>query len=61
VRKNKVNQTVYLWATLHSKTSSQKEVRILSKAFSETFAPEQVIAFAVDKAIELIRIRPGRS
>lgn len=53
---NKVNQTVYLWVTLDSKTSGQKEVRILSKAFSETVAPDQVIAYGVDKAIELIRI-----
>lgn len=53
---NKVNQTVYLWVTLDSKTSGQKEVRVLSKAFSETVAPDQVIAYGVDKAIELIRI-----
>ena len=53
---NKVNQTVYLWVTLGSKTSGQKEVRVLSKAFSETVAPDQVIAYGVDKAIELIRI-----
>jgi hypothetical protein len=53
---NKVNQTVYLWVTLDSKASGQKEVRILSKAFSETVAPDQVIAYGVDKAIELIRI-----
>ena len=57
---NKVNQTVYLWVTLDSKTSGQKEVRVLSKAFSETVAPDQVIAYGVDKAIELIRIdQPG--
>jgi hypothetical protein len=53
---NKVDQTVYLWVTLDSKASGRKEVRILSKAFSETVAPDQVIAYAVDKAIELIRI-----
>jgi len=53
---NKVNQTVYLWVTLDSKTAGKKEVRILSRAFSETVAPDQVIAFGVDKAIELIRI-----
>ena len=53
---NKVNQTVYLWVTLDSKTSGQKEVRVLSKAFSETVAPDQVITYGVDKAIELIRI-----
>ncbi len=35
---------------------SRKEVRILSKAFSETVAPDQVIAYGVDKAIELIGI-----
>ena len=52
----KVNQTVYLWVTLDSKAGGQKEVRIMSKAFSETVAPDQVIAYAVDKAIELIRI-----
>ena len=53
---NKVNQTVYLWVTLDLKAAGQKEVRILSKAFSETVAPDQVVAFGVDKAIELIRI-----
>jgi hypothetical protein len=53
---NKVNQTVYLWVALDSKASGQKEVRILSKAFSEIVAPDQVIAYAVDKAIDLIRI-----
>ena len=53
---NKVNQAVYLWVTLDSKASGQKEVRILSKAFSEAVAPDQVIAYGVDKAIELIRI-----
>ena len=55
---NKVTQAVYLWVTLDSKAARQKEVRILSKAFTETVAPDQVIAFAVDKAIELIRIAP---
>ena len=53
---NKVNQTVYLWVTLDSKAAGQKEVRILAKAFSETVAPDQVIAYGVDKTIELIRI-----
>ena len=53
---NKVNQTVYLWVTLDSKAAGQKEVRILAKAFSEAVAPDQVIAYGVDKAIELIRI-----
>ena len=57
---NKVNQTVYLSVTLDSQAAGKKEVRILSKAFSETVAPDQVIAFGVDKAIELIRIGPGR-
>jgi len=53
---NKIDQTVYLWVTLDSKAAGRKEIRILSKAFSETVAPDQVIVFAVDKAIELIRI-----
>jgi len=53
---NKVDQTVYLWVTLESKAAGRKEVRILSKAVSETVAPDQVIAYAIDKAIELIRI-----
>ncbi len=53
---NKVNQTVYLWVTLESQAAGKKEVRVLSKAFSETVAPDQVIAFAVDKATEFIRI-----
>ena len=53
---NKVAQTVYLWVTLDSKAAGLKEVRILSKALSETVAPDQVIVYGVDKAIELIRI-----
>ena len=53
---NKVTQAVYLWVTLDSNAAGQKEVRIMSKAFSETVAPDQVIAYGVDKAIELIRI-----
>jgi len=53
---NKVNQTVYLWVTVDSKATAQKDVRIMSKAFSETVAPDQVIAYGVEKAIELIRI-----
>jgi hypothetical protein len=53
---NKVDQTIYLWVTLDSKAVGRKEVRILSKAFSEKVAPDQVIAYGVDKAIELIRI-----
>ena len=53
---NKVTQTVYLWVTLDSKVVGQKEVRILSRVISETVAPDQVIAYGVDKAIELIRI-----
>jgi hypothetical protein len=53
---NKVNQTVYLWVKLDSKSSGQKEVRVMSKAFSETVAPDQVIAYGVDKAIELIQV-----
>lgn len=53
---NKVDQTVYLWVTLDSKAAGRKEARILAKAFSETVAPDQVIAYSVDRAIELIRI-----
>ena len=53
---NKVNQTVYLWVTMDSRAAGQNEVRVLSKAMSETVAPDQVIAYGVDKAIELIRI-----
>lgn len=53
---NKVTQTLYLWVTLESKVGGQKEVRILTRVVSETIAPDQVIAYGVDKAIELIRI-----
>jgi hypothetical protein len=53
---NKVDQTAYIWVMLDSKAAGRKEVRILSKAFSETVAPDQVIAYALDRAIELIRI-----
>lgn len=55
---NKVNQTVYLWVTLDSQAAGQKEVRILSKAFSETVAPDQVIVFGIDRALDLVRIAP---
>jgi len=53
---DKVNQTVYNWVTLDSKAAGKKEIRILSKAFSEAVAPDQVSAIGVDKAIKLIRI-----
>lgn len=53
---NKVDQKVYLWVTLDSKAAGRKEVRILAKAFSEMVAPDQVIAYSADRAIELIRI-----
>ena len=42
--------------TLHSKPSGQEEVRVLSKAFSETVSPDRAIAYGVDKVIELIRV-----
>ena len=47
---------MYLWVTLDSQAAGKTEVRILSKAFSQTVAPDQVIVSGVDKAIELIRI-----
>ena len=53
---SKVNQTVYLSVTLNAQAAGKKEVRILSKAFSEAVAPDQVIVYGVDKAIELIQI-----
>jgi hypothetical protein len=53
---NKVNQTVYLFVAMQSQAAGQKEVRIMSRAFSEVIAPDQVIAYGVDKAIEFIRI-----
>ena len=53
---NKVNQTVYLSVTLDSKAAGKTEVRILSKTFNEAVAPDQMIAYGVDKAIEFIRI-----
>jgi len=56
---NKVNQTVYLWVTLDSQAAGKKEVRVLAKAFSEAVAPDQVIAYGVDKALEFVRIDPA--
>lgn len=52
---NKVKQTVYLSATLEW-DGKKDEVRILTNAFSETVAPDQVVTFAVGKAIEQIKV-----
>lgn len=56
---NKVKQTVYLWATLET-DGKKDEVRILTNAFSETVAPEQVVTYAVGKAIEQIKVAGSR-
>ncbi len=58
---NKVNQTVYLWVTAQQPGQGKNEVRVLSKAFSETVAPEQLLLIAVDQAIERVTTVPGAS
>lgn len=56
----KVSQTAYLFASLEVKGGEKKEVRVVSKAFSETVAPDQVITYAVGKAVEQINVSGER-
>lgn len=52
----KVNQTVYLWITLEAKDEPKQEVRMMTKVFSETVAPDQLIQFAVVKAFDQVKM-----
>ncbi|MBK6616139.1 hypothetical protein [Ottowia sp.] len=56
----KVEQAAYITVTFEPKGGDKKEVRIISKAFSETVAPHQVITSAVGKAIEQINLSDAR-
>jgi len=57
----KVNQTVYLWITLDSKGEAKQEVRMMTKVFSETVAPDQLIQFAVVKAFDQVKMPAANS
>ena len=52
---NKVNQAVYVWITLQA-GENKKEVRVLTKAFAEIVAPDQVLDRALADGIEAVKI-----
>lgn len=56
----KVEQVAHITVTFEAKGGDKKEVRIMSKAYSETVAPHQVITSAVGKAIEQINLSDAR-
>lgn len=56
---NKVEQTVYLSATMKRGDARATDVRTMSRVFSERVAPDEVIAFAVARAFRQIRIDDG--
>lgn len=52
---NKVNQTVYLWISLQDATDRQ-EIRVMTKLFSETVAPEAMLDKALADGIDAINL-----
>lgn len=54
----KVSQTVYLLITLQDAAAKQ-EVRVVTKAFSETVAPEEVMARALADGVRTIKMVDG--
>ncbi len=52
---NKVNQTVYLWISLQA-TDNREEIRVLTKAFSEIVAPDQVLDHALTDGLAALKI-----
>lgn len=52
---NKVNQTVYLSISLQTATSRQ-EIRVMTKLFSETVAPEALLDRALGDGIDAIKL-----
>ncbi len=57
---NKVNQTAYVWITLQA-GDTKREVRVLTKAFSESIVPEQVVDRALADAIAAIKLADVRA
>ena len=52
---NKVNQAVYVWISLQA-GEEKKEVRVLTKAFSEIVAPDQVLDHALADGLSALKI-----
>lgn len=52
---NKVNQTVYLWISLQA-GETKSEIRVLTKALSETVAPDQVLDRAMTDGLEVLKL-----
>lgn len=52
---NKVNQAAYVWISLQA-GENKKEIRVLTKAFSETAIPDQVLDRALVDGIEALKI-----
>ena len=52
---NKVNQAVYVWISLQA-GESRTEIRVLTKAFSEIVAPDQVLDQALADGLNALKI-----
>ena len=52
---NKVNQTVYLWISLQA-GETKTEIRVVTKALSETVAPDQVLDRAMTDGLEVLKL-----
>lgn len=57
---NKVNQTAYVWITFQA-GDTKREVRVLTKAFSESIVPEQVVDRALVDAIAAMKLADVRT
>ena len=57
---NKVNQSAYVWITFQA-GDTKREVRVLTKAFSESIVPEQVVDRALVDAIAAMKLADART
>lgn len=57
---NKVNQTAYVWIAFQA-GGTKREIRVLTKAFSESIVPEQVVDRALIDAIAAIKLADLRT
>ena len=57
---NKVNQTAYVWIAFQA-GDTKREIRVLTKAFSESIVPEQVVDRALVDAIGAMKLADVRT
>ena len=57
---NRVNQTAYVWIALQA-GDTKREIRVLTKAFSESIVPELVVDRALIDAIAAIKLPDART